>query len=318
MKLQTSIPLKKHNGNLVDYQSKVLLLGSCFVENISRKLAYFKFQSHQNPVGILFHPKAIETLIVRAVQGKAYNEEDVFFNNGQWHCFEVHSQMSKLDKQVLIAYLNEQLQATRQHIIEASHIVITLGTAWVYTHGQSNLPVANCHKMPQSNFKKVLLSINDITQTLQNIQDQIKVLNASVDIVFTVSPVRHIKDGFVENTRSKAHLIAAIHEFISQPNAEGCLYFPSYDIMMDELRDYRFYAEDMLHPNMTAINYIWEKFQQVWLADHTLVTMAEVDAIQKGLLHKPFNSQSDAHIAFLEQLEQRKNTLQAMFNHIIF
>lgn len=318
MILQTHIPLNKNTDNGIDYKSKVFLLGSCFVENIGHKLAYFKIQSLQNPFGVLFHPKAIETIVVRAIQQKEYNDNDVFFHNEQWHCYDAHSQMSNSSKDAMIVKLNTQLHVTRQQLLEASHIVITLGTAWVYKHNSSDLTVANCHKVSQHNFKKELLSIKEITKSLQNLHSKIEDINAMATVVFTVSPIRHIKDGFVENTRSKAHLIAAIHDFISQPSESKCFYFPSYEIMMDELRDYRFYTEDMLHPNATAINYIWERFQKVWVSESALKTMEEVEVIQKGIAHRPFNSNSEAHTKFLEQLEIRKEALQRKFKHISF
>lgn len=317
MKLQTIIPLKPQESP-IDYHSKVFLLGSCFVENIGQKLAYFKFQSHQNPFGVLFHPKAIETLISRAVQQKEYSQDDVFFHNEQWHCYDAHSQLSNTSKSFLIANLNAQLQVTKQQLQQASHIVITLGTAWIYKHFKSKLPVANCHKVAQKDFAKELLSIVEISDALNAIYDAIKTINPRAVIILTVSPIRHIKDGFIENTRSKSHLIAAIHDFISQQNESKYFYFPSYEIMMDELRDYRFYAEDMIHPNATAINYIWERFQEVWLSDNALETMEEVDAIQKGMAHLPFNPNSEAHINFLKKLELRKEALQSNLPHISF
>ncbi|WP_299397024.1 GSCFA domain-containing protein [uncultured Gelidibacter sp.] len=318
MKLQTQIPLQKRTENLMDYQSKVVLLGSCFVENIGEKLAYFKFQSLQNPFGVLFHPKAIETLITRAVQEKSYEESSVFFHNEQWHCYEVHSQMSNSSKNEILTNLNTQLEATKQWLLKASHVVITLGTAWVYKQKSTDETVANCHKVPQLNFKKELLSVAEITESLQTIIHAIKSINPTAKVVLTVSPIRHIKDGFVENTRSKSHLIAAVHALVSNEDCSGCHYFPSYEIMMDELRDYRFYAEDMLHPNATAINYIWEKFQQVWMSDDTLETMSEVDSIQKGLSHRPFNPNSESHLKFLQQLELKKDKLKAKFEHMSF
>ena len=196
-------------------------------------------------------------------------------------------------------------------------MVITLGTAWIYTHCTSNLPVANCHRVSQNNFTKALLCIAEIRDALQNMDAAIKAVNSRAILIFTVSPIRHIKDGFVENTRSKSHLIAAIHDFISK-SEKASFYFPSYEIMMDELRDYRFYTEDMLHPNATAINYIWKKFQKVWMADSTLETMEKVDSIQKGMAHRPFNPNSEAHINFLKQLQLKKEALQIQFQHITF
>ena len=321
MNLQTKIPLTKQSKNLIDYNSNVLLLGSCFVENIGEKLTYFKFQKLQNPFGILFQPKAIESLISNAINKKVYSEKDIFFHNEQWHSFDAHSRVSASYKDELLYELNTQIKITNQQINKSTHIIITLGTAWVYRFIESNQLVSNCHKIPQKQFKKELLSVEAIAESLQNTIDLIKSVNANATIIFTVSPVRHTKDGFIENTQSKAHLITAIHQIINyQLSIGNCqlAYFPSYEIMMDELRDYRFYAEDMLHPNQTAINYIWEKFQQVWISEEASTTMKAVDTIQKGLQHKPFNPNSEAHKQFLQKLELNKLQLQSKFPHIVF
>jgi hypothetical protein len=322
MKLQTQIPLEKQTDNQIDYQSKILLLGSCFVENIGNKLEYFKFQSLQNPFGILFHPKAIERLIYNAFHKKTYSEEDIFFHNEQWHCYDAHSKLSNPSKDQLLKSLNRNLDITAQQLQNSSHIVITLGTAWVYKHHKSNLPVANCHKVPQKEFKKELLSVEEVIDSLKLMVSQIHHINPNATIIFTVSPVRHIKDGFIENSQSKAHLITAIHNFLSHRRSrdiqEMYFYFPSYEIMLDELRDYRFYAEDMLHPNKTAVNYIWEKFQYVWLSNESQEIMNEVEIVQNGMAHRPFNPNSDAHQKFLQQLESKKQHLQIKFPNITF
>lgn len=321
MNLQTNIPLLKQNENLINYESNILLLGSCFVENIGEKLSYFKFKNKYNPFGILFQPKAIETLIKRALNNLLYTEKDVFFNNEQWHCFDAHSKLSNTSKASLLENLNAQLQLTAHQITNSSHIIITLGTAWVYSAIKNDNIVANCHKVPQKNFNKILLPVEDIVASLQNIIALIKTVNAGASVIFTVSPIRHIKDGFVENTRSKAHLISAIHQVINAQlltEKHKLHYFPSYEIMMDELRDYRFYAEDMIHPNQTAVNYIWEKFKHVWLSENVLKTMDDVDTIQKGLRHNPFNPNSEAHKKFLQKLENKKQALSKAFPHISF
>ncbi|HLT32232.1 MAG TPA: GSCFA domain-containing protein [Aquaticitalea sp.] len=318
MKLQTQIPLEKQSDNLLDYSSNVLLLGSCFVENIGDKMAYFKFKNLSNPFGILFHPKAIETLMTNAIKQKQYSEAEVFFHNEQWHSYDAHSNLSDAFKEKIIQTLNHQLSATAKQLISATHIIITLGTAWTYIHSKTNSTVANCHKVPQKEFEKKLLSVEDIVNSLKMTVEQIHQINPKASIIFTVSPVRHIKDGFVENTLSKSHLIASIHQLLSEHVHLTCSYFPSYEIMIDELRDYRFYDGDMLHPNQTAIEYIWRKFQSVWISDEALKTMEEVDSVQKGLKHKPFNAGSKAHQKFLHQLELKKEKLQREFPHIKF
>ena len=314
MQLQTQITLEKQSNKQIDYNSSILLFGSCFSENIGDKFKYFKFQSTVNPFGVLFHPLAIETLIYNAVHKVEYSEKDIFFNNEQWHCFDAHSRLSHVSKEKLLDNLNGQIKSTNQQINESTHIIITLGTAWVYRFLETNKIVANCHKIPQKRFSKELLTVNDIVKSLENIKALIKKSNPKTTLIFTVSPVRHLKDGFIENTQSKAHLITAIHSILNN----DVFYFPSYEIVMDELRDYRFYADDMVHPNTLAIDYIWEKFKFVWISDSAFKIMDEVDVIQKGLQHKPFNPNSEAHKAFLKNLAVKQLQLQSRFPHMVF
>ena len=314
MKLQTQVPLKKAE-NQIDYRSQLMVLGSCFANNIGDKLAYYKFQTLQNPFGILFHPMAIENLISRAIQQKEYTGEEVFFLNERWQCYDAHSDLSSVTKEELLGRLNSGLLQTKLYITKATHIFITLGTAWTYQLKESGKEVANCHKVPQIAFQKQLLSIEKISQSLEVIIHQIRAVNAKAKIVFTVSPVRHLKDGFVENQQSKAHLISAVHHIIKAGNAS---YFPSYELMMDELRDYRFYANDLVHPNDLAINYIWEKFKAVWISETSYRTMDEVAAIQKGLDHRPFNLESEKHQKFLRHLKERIILLQEQFPFMKF
>jgi len=316
MNLQTKIPLKPQKFNQIDYNSKVLLLGSCFSENIGEKFAYFKFQKLQNPFGILFHPLAIEQFITNAINTKEYTKDDIFFYNEQWHCFDAHSRLSHNSEDQLLQLLNQNTNEAHQFLEEASHIIITLGTAWAYRFIETDAYVANCHKIPQKQFLKELLSIEQITESLEAILSLIKSINPDITFIFTVSPVRHTKDGFIENTQSKSHLIAAIHQVVDPRQYH--YYFPSFEIMMDELRDYRFYNEDMLHPNQTAIHYIWERFQNVWISEDAQSTMTVVDDVQKGLAHVPFNPNSDAHQAFLQQLKTKETLMKSRFPYIEF
>jgi lysophospholipase L1-like esterase len=316
MKLQTNISIKKQAGNLINYHSKILLLGSCFSENIGGKLSYFKFQSDQNPFGILFHPKAIENLITRAVNEESYTEADLTFNNERWHCFDAHSTLSATDKQELLTNLNTALIDTKKQLEEATHVIITLGTAWVYKLIETDIIVANCHKIPQKKFLKEILSVDEISKMLKNSIALIKSISINVSVTFTVSPVRHLKDGFTENTRSKAHLIAGIHAVVHPTT--NIYYFPSYEIIMDELREYRFYKEDMVHPNKIAINYIWEKFISTWFSKESQETMQEIEVIQKGIAHRPFNENSEQHQKFLRNLELKKKVLTQKYSFISF
>ncbi|HBI40257.1 MAG TPA: GSCFA domain-containing protein [Tenacibaculum sp.] len=316
MILQTQIPLKQQKHNTIDYQSKLLLLGSCFSENIGNKLFYYKFQVVQNPFGILFQPKAIEKLILNSTNKKQYKKNELFFQNEQWHSFDAHSKLSSLSQQKLIENLNKSISITYEALTNASHIIITLGTSWVYRFIENDQIVANCHKIPQKKFLKEILSINDITESLNTLIYLIKSIKSDTTIIFTVSPIRHLKDGFIENQRSKSHLIAAIHEVIN--TKKNLYYFPSYEIMMDELRDYRFYKEDMIHPTPVSIDYIWECFKNVWISNETKEIMKEVESIQKGLDHKPFNIDSEQHQAFLNKLSLKMKNLKQHLPFIEF
>ncbi len=314
--LQTHIPFKKETYNPITYDANVCLLGSCFSEHIGEKLSYYKFNTFQNPFGILFHPKAIENLLLKAINKDEFTEDDIFYLNERWHCFEAHSALSDSEREVLVLGLNTAVKETFQALHEASHIIITLGTAWVYRYIETDTIVANCHKVPQKKFLKELLSVEEVAASVENCIALLKSVNPKITTIFTVSPVRHLKDGFVENQQSKAHLLAGIHQAIDIRNQIH--YFPSYEIMMDELRDYRFYSEDMIHPNTIAIKYIWEKFTYAWISHESETTMEEIETIQKGLAHKPFNPTSEQHQKFLAKLQDKIAKLQQQYPSIKF
>jgi len=283
------------------------------------KLAYFKFRFLQNPFGILFQPLAIENLIQKAVDKYEYSERDIFQLHGRWYCFDAHSQLSSSKKEELLIGLNNAVLETGQFLREASHITITLGTAWIYRHIKKDLFVANCHKVPQREFEKRLLTTKEIVTSLAATLKIIKGVNPEAKIIFTISPVRHLKDGFVENQRSKSSLISAIHETLGvAPLGARGLYFPSYEIMMDELRDYRFYKEDMVHPNALAIAYLWEKFKYVWISEEVWAVMKMVEDIRKGLAHRPFDVNSEAHGKFLKSLSQKMAYLKEQYPFMNF
>lgn len=320
MKLQTQIPITSQE-NQIDYSSKVLLLGSCFTENIGAKFTYFKFDCLVNPFGIIFNPISIERLIIRALAKENFTDKDIFYHNEQWHCYEVHSALSNGEKEKFLNELNTKLDLLLKYLKKATHIIFTYGTSWVYKTKQDKTVVANCHKIPQKEFDKKILSVETIARSITNVCNEIKKENNAVNFISTVSPVRHLKDGFVENTQSKAHLVTAIHSVLNQKSKIVNLqssYFPSFEIMLDELRDYRFYKQDMLHPNETAITIIWEKFKHAWIASETETTLQEVASIQKGLAHKPFNESSEAHKLFKRNLQVKIKRLQAQFPKIKF
>lgn len=316
MQFTTKIPVQKSTFP-IDYDSKVMLLGSCFAENMGKKFDYFKFQAITNPFGIIFNAVSLEKLIRRAVENRTFTENDIFFHNDLWHCYEVHSELSNLDKDAFLESLNDIIRSTNKQLNESTHIIITLGTSWVYRNIETNEIVANCHKVPQKQFTKELLSIHQTEESLQSIISLIHSVNPNCNFIFTVSPVRHIKDGFAENTLSKAHLIAAIHKTITH-HPSPITYFPAYEIMMDELRDYRFYAEDMLHPSQTAIDYIWIQFFENYISESVFGLMKEICSIQKGLQHRPFNPNTESNQKFVLTLEEKMKRINERLPTIQF
>lgn len=283
------------------------------MENIGKKLEYFKFQNLVNPFGILFHPAAIREFFEKVEQQSVFSDEDVFYHNELWHSFSAHSDLNTSQKGEILKLLNSAVKDALAFLKTASHVIITPGTAWGYRSLETGKIVANCHKLPQKNFTKEL---TEVEQDLKRSVEIIQSLNASAEIILTVSPVRHLKDGFVENQRSKAHLISAVHNIVEA--TQKVHYFPAYEILMDELRDYRFYAEDMVHPNETAINYIWKNFIETWVTSEAEKVMKQVDTIQKGLSHRPFHENSAAHQKFLLDLDRKIQNLQESYPEIRF
>lgn len=316
MQFRTVVPIKKSEIP-IGYDSKILSFGSCFAENIGEKFDYFKFQHTANPFGIIFNPVSIESLFRRVLRQEPFTEKDIFFHNDLWHCFEVHSHLSSPHKQDFLNELNQMSQAVCEQLLSASHITVTLGTAWVYRNYQSEAIVANCHKVPQKEFAKELLSVESIKVSLQRLTALVLEVNKKVQFLFTVSPVRHVKDGFTENQLSKSHLFTALHQLLEAPGLNAA-YFPSYEIMMDELRDYRFYATDMLHPNQLAIDYIWERFSQCWICEDAHLLMKEIDGVQKALSHRPFNPDTVAHQKFVSSLNNKIAEIQKDHPFITF
>lgn len=317
MKFTTSVPIKDGEPK-IDHSSKILLLGSCFVENIGKKLERYQFETLVNPIGILYHPKAIETFIEKVCTNYWYTEEDIFFSDEQWRCFDAHTCMNSSSKNELLENLNSSLQATRQFLEKATHVVLTFGTSWHYKHLDSDKSVANCHKISQKNFRKELLLVPEILEVFNNVKQRLSTLNGSLNLIFTVSPVRHLRDGFIENQQSKAHLITAIHQFLSLEKASKnptSSYFPAYEIMLDELRDYRFYSEDMLHPNTLAVDYIWDRFTMAWIGNQATELFKEIEVIHNGLAHRAFNENSEKHQKFLKILKLKIAQLKLKLPH---
>lgn len=314
MEFRSIVPIIK-NENQINYNSKIVSFGSCFAENIAAKFDFYKFENLCNPFGIIFNVVSLEKIITRVVNLDYYSEKDIFQNNGLWHCYEIHSSLSTANKKELIDLLNTKLFECHSYLLRTTTLIITAGTSWVYQLNESQEIVANCHKMPQNLFSKILLTTENNISSLKNIISKIHEIKPDINFTFTISPVRHLKDGFFENNVSKSNLFSAIYEIVS---CKLGTYFPSYEIVVDELRDYRFYTSDLLHPTDLAIDYIWEQFKETQLsADSYLITDA-VDSIQKMLRHRPKNATSGEYDVFKRKLEIKIAQLNSTHPQIKF
>jgi len=307
LKLRTEIKLRTQQQNQIDYTSKILLLGSCFSENIGSKLTYYKFDTLINPFGVLFTPTAIEKVIQDAISQKKYDVKDLVLQNGLYHSLHHHSDISDINAEQVLNNIDQAQKSCLEQLKTATHIILTLGTSWIYQYCKTEELVANCHKIPQAEFTKKLLSISEIENSLQEIIKKIRKVNLNAQIIFTLSPVRHTKDGVVENSLSKAQLLSAVHKIRENHHVT---YFGSYEIMMDDLRDYRFYESDLIHPNTTAINYIWEQFSNVWIIEKAKSYFKRIASVQQSKLHKPFHQNSEAHQQFLDKLAVKQTALE--------
>jgi hypothetical protein len=278
MKFTTDFPITEHTDP-IDYNSSVLLLGSCFSQNIGDKFLYYGFDAVINPFGVIFNPHSLYVLMEKSLNN-SFKESDV----SETYSYLAHSDLNGSDKVRTLKNLKTAGKQLQDRVHAASHIIITLGTAWIYELKKTGKIVANCHQQPQYLFMKRLLTHKEISDALESMELLIHKVNPQAQIIYTLSPVRHTKDGMIENTRSKARL----HETIQQQcDTKNSYYFPAYEILMDELRDYRFYAQDMIHPNGTAVNYVWSRFRESVLHTNTLATEKAIEKHRRLQSHRP-------------------------------
>lgn len=284
------------NKRKISHQDEVLFIGSCFSEHISKRLIDLKFKVDSNPYGIVFNPASIELLLNRIIAKNYFNETDVFEKDGSWFTLQAHSSIRQTTKQELLEALNLTLNEWHKKLQTADFLIITFGSAFVYRGKQKNEFVTNCHKLPASQFEKELLENNVIVPAYNALIERLKLFNSKLQLLFTVSPVKHLRDGVVENTLSKAILIQAVHHIVKQHS--NCFYFPAYELVNDDLRDYRFYEADMAHPNKQAIDYVWQKFANVFFTEETQNINSNLSEITQAYAHRPFNDNSEAHLKF--------------------
>lgn len=274
----------------IGYGDQIALMGSCFSNSIAMKLADRKLKVLSNPYGIVFNPISLFKSIQEIIDQKEYDSSHLIFHNELQHSLNHHSEFSHPESSEVIQKINSNSIKARDFLQTAKVLYLTLGTAWVYTYDGEI--VANCHKIPNHQFEKRLLSIEEIVDSFEPVIKKLNVFNPDLKIVFTLSPVRHLKDGFEENSLSKALLRSAIHRLVGGGEVS---YFPSFEIMIDDLRDYRFYTKDMLHPSEQAVDYIWDKFCSRYMSANTLAIMGRVENLEAAKNHLPRFPNSAAH-----------------------
>lgn len=292
-----------HLATPIKYTSKVLSIGSCFAENIAQKLELYKFDVLCNPHGIVYSPLSVADSLMCYITNKAYVEDDLFFMNELWSSWEHHSRFSHTLQENALEAMNRSQERAHQFISSANHLIISLGTAYQHYRKDTGMPVANNHKAPSQEFEKVLLPVEEIVSSLSEAIDAIRSVNPDLQVILTVSPVRHIRDGLVNNNRSKSRLINAVHTLIAEH--DNAYYFPAYELVVDVLRDYRFYTADMAHPSEQAIEFVWSRFVESCLHQDAASLLKEIEVIVSAAQHRPRFPDTDAHKKFLATNAQK-------------
>ena len=287
MKFRTEIAIKQWK-NTIDHSHNILSLGSCFADNISRHLAYYKFRVTVSPTGILFNPLSIAQSIEAMHSNKQINAEELIESDGRYLHHDFHSSLSGATVEEALESMNSALALGAEALHNADYLIVTLGTAWAYRLRSSGKVVANCHKQPSTNFERELLDIETIVEALERIAAR-----CSARIILTVSPVRHIGEGMEDNSLSKALLRVAIDKACRK--SERFIYFPAYEIVIDDLRDYRFYGEDLVHPSAMAVEYVAEKFFTTATSTLTRQLMESIARIVRNAEHRPLHPNSEQY-----------------------
>lgn len=308
-KFQTLVDLPEFTWK-TGYQKTNIFLGSCFTENVGNRMTARKFEVDVNPFGILYNPASVAHALEFLLQHKNFTKDDLIQHDGLWHSFFHHSRFSSADVRQTLENINRRIETSSQILKKADFLFITFGTAWVYEYLPSQQTVSNCHKIPAKKFRRFRLTVDEISEKYQKIIQKIREINSEIKIIFTVSPIRHWKDGAAENQRSKATLLLAVDQILKYFNEKNCGYFPAYEIVMDELRDYRFYSEDMIHLTDVAIKHIWEKFQACLIDEKSQKTSEELQKITNAVNHKPFNKFTRENLLFLKQSLTKVQKLQ--------
>jgi len=299
MKFRTEIPVQPSNLKVL-HSDKIMMKGSCFAENMASKFMNAGFSIDLNPFGIAYNPLSLSHNLNRLLDNKPYTKDELFKDKDIYHSFSHHSRFSGTDPNEVLTKINSRLVLSSTFLRTTNLLIITFGTAYVYRLQSNGGVVSNCHKIPAKFFSYKCLTIEEITREWNDLIVRLQKINPSLKILFTVSPIRHWKDGAHENQLSKAILLLSIDELLR--NHSFCFYFPAYEILLDDLRDYRFYSEDMLHPSSQAIDYVWGKFSETYFDNETIKKAYEFEKIQKSLNHIPLQPESEAYRQFKERM----------------
>ena len=313
MNFRTQVELPEKEVKIC-HSERIMLWGSCFVENIGKLLQENKFRCVVNPLGILYNPISIAESLQQVLAKKVYEEKDLFQSGGMWHSWMHHSDFSSSSLGNCLKRINGNMSMTAETLSDTDWLVVTWGTAYVYYLQQTRSIVGNCHKQSEKLFVRKRLEVDEIVEVWKRLLGDLRTFRPQLKVLFTVSPIRHAKDGMHGNQLSKSVLLLAIDELCK--TCSDCYYFPSYEIVMDELRDYRFYADDMLHPSTKTVEYIWECFCRCYFSKETIGIIKEWEDIKKAVEHKPFAPESDAYQKFLSQIVLKISQIKEKFPYL--
>lgn len=307
MNLITSVEINNYTSK-IDYSKKLIFIGSCFTENIGNKFKELFFSTIINPFGIIYNPGSVKETLDLILQKRVFVEDNLFYFNEQWHSFAHHGIFSGTDKDKVLKEMNDNLINAHRFLKEADFLFLTFGTAWVFELAKSGNVVSNCHKLPSDEFNRRLMSVSEIIEMYDLLFNHLKIFNPKLKVFLTISPVRHLKDGAHGNQVSKSTLMLAVDELVGK--FENVEYFPAYEIVLDELRDYRFYAKNLTHLSSLAVDYIWNKIEIALFDDKTISDLKEVKKLRKSLNHKIVDEQSNQAKVFKEKIKKQINQLK--------
>ena len=296
MEFRTTIH-PREGEHFMRHSDKMMLMGSCFSDSIGARLKDAMVDVVVNPFGTIFNPLSIASSVHKLIDGETIAGIDLFLSNGVWNSYDFHSRFSMENKDAALQRMNDSIATAHEHLKQCQTLVLTLGTAVVYRRRDTGEVVNNCHKVPQHEFTRRLASVNEITDALTSMLTHLHEFNPELRALFTVSPIRHIADGLEMNSLSKAVLRVAINNVV-RANKEWVGYFPAYEIVIDDLRDYRFYNADMVHPSEVAIEYIWQTFQATYFDDRSTQAIARCERVSKRLKHRPMSNNPDVVARF--------------------